>query len=311
MVNDSFKNILNLLNLVSLTPCIANTRISLCITQSVFGVDMKNLIKCLFCVIFCLLLVGCGQQEQEVPDNQVDLIDQQTEANELTEDPDNIDWLNTDQSEDQSTQLVQTLPDNSNSSLSNGENTDLNLASLMDSPSVALSSSVGNSVPTEIQNNYENCGPASLASVFKYHGVNDSQNQIAARTTNGNGAGTTDLVKYARSRGFNNTREISRDFHGDSLSALRNRVAERPQIVVVGPQSGSEIVYNYPASLNPEKNWGGNFFRSSPNNHFVVVQSFTPEGNPVLMDPARAELGRVVADRDWFDRHWIHTVDVS
>ena len=84
------------------------------------------------------MLVGCGQQEQEVPDNQADLIEQQTEANELTEAPDNIDWLNTDQSEDQSTQLVQTLPDNSNSSLSNGENTDLNLASLMDSPSVAF-----------------------------------------------------------------------------------------------------------------------------------------------------------------------------
>ena len=63
------------------------------------------------------MLVGCGQQEQEVPDNQVDLIDQQTEANELTEDPDNIDWLNTDQSEDQSDQLVQTLPDDSNSSI--------------------------------------------------------------------------------------------------------------------------------------------------------------------------------------------------
>ena len=272
---------------------------------------MKNLIKCFFCVIFCLLLIGCGQPEQEVPDNQTEFANNQAKLTELDQEAGNIDWLDTSRIESQNDQLAQTLQDNSNSSLSNGENTDLNLASLADSPSVAPTSSVGNAVPTEIQNNYENCGPASLASVFRYHGVNDSQNQIAARTTNGNGAGTTDLVNYARSRGFNKTREISRYFHGDSLSALRNRVAERPQIVVVGPQSGNEIIYNYPASLNPEKNWGGNFFRSSPNNHFVVVQSFTPEGNPVLMDPARAELGRVVADRDWFDRHWIHTVDVS
>ena len=125
---------------------------------------------------------------------------------------------------------------------------------------------MGNVVPTEIQNNYENCGPASLASVFRYHGVNDSQNQIAARTTNGNGAGTTDLVNYARSRGFNNTREISREFHSDSLSALQNRVTKRPQIVV-GPQSENEIIYNYPASLTQIKT-GVVTFSKRPNNHF-------------------------------------------
>ena len=252
-------------------------------------------------------MVGCEEPEQEVSDNQSEVADNRIEFNGLDQEADTIEWLDSSQIEEQNDQLAQTLQNNSNFS----ENTDLNLASLADSPSVAQTSSVGNSVPIEIQNNYENCGPASLASVFRYHGVNDSQNQIAARTTNGNGAGTTDLVNYARNRGFNNTREISREFHSDSLSALQNRVTERPQIVVVGPQSGNEIIYNYPASLNPNKNWGGNFFRSSPNNHFVVVQSFTPEGNPVLMDPARAELGRVVADRDWFDRHWIHTVDVS
>ena len=78
---------------------------------------MKNLIKCLFCVIFCLLLVGCGQEEQKTPDNQADLIDQQTETNELTEDSDNIDWLNTDESGAQNDQLVQIPPDNSNSFL--------------------------------------------------------------------------------------------------------------------------------------------------------------------------------------------------
>ena len=42
---------------------------------------MKNLIKCFFCVIFCLLLIGCGHPEQEVPDNQPEVLDNQAEFN--------------------------------------------------------------------------------------------------------------------------------------------------------------------------------------------------------------------------------------
>ena len=268
---------------------------------------MYKLIKCFICVIFCLLLTGCGQAKQNTPENQANLV-------RPTPETENIDWLDPNTTQEQEVQLTQTLAEAPQPIQAESEDTDLNLESIMQGPSLASAAStasLGYSVPTEIQSNYENCGPASLASVFRYHGVNDSQSQIASKTTNGNGAGTSDIADYARSRGFNQTREISRDFHGDSLDALKSRVADRPQIVVVGPQSGSKIIYDYPQTLNPDKNWGGNFFRSSPNNHFVVVQSFTPEGNPVLMDPARAELGRVVADRDWFDRHWIHTVDVS
>tara|TARA_B100000674_G_scaffold487859_1_gene499011 strand:+ start:961 stop:1767 length:807 start_codon:yes stop_codon:yes gene_type:complete len=268
---------------------------------------MKSLLKCLSVTIFCLLLIGCGEQNT-VTNNPTERDQLSNNSNTQAEDDDNLDLLNPSQAQTEHDQLAS--EDLSQDEVI-GENTDLNLASLVDSRSVKPTSSIGNSVPIIIQSNYENCGPASLASVLRYHGLSDSQSQIAQKTTNGNGAGTTDLVDYAVSRGFHNTREISRDFHGDSLTALQNRVAERPQIVVVGPQSGNEIIYNYPQSLNPEKNWGGNFFRSSPNNHYVVVQSFTPEGNPVLMDPARAELGRVVADRAWFDRHWIHTVDVA
>ena len=269
---------------------------------------MKSLLKCLSVTIICLLLIGCGQQNT-VTNNPTELEQSSNDPNTQAEDDDNLDWLTPSQA--QTEENDQFASEDLSQDEVIGEDTDLNLASLVDNPSVEPSTSTGNSVPTEIQSNYENCGPASLASVFRYHGLDDSQSQIAQKTTNGNGAGTTDLVDYAHSRGFNNTREISRDFHGDSLTALQNRVAERPQIVVVGPQSGNEIIYNYPKALNPEKNWDGNFFRSSPNNHFVVVQSFTSEGNPVLMDPARSELGRVVADRAWFDRHWIHTVDVS
>tara|TARA_Y100000589_G_scaffold248777_1_gene236823 strand:- start:1789 stop:2595 length:807 start_codon:yes stop_codon:yes gene_type:complete len=268
---------------------------------------MKSLIKCISCTFFCLLLIGCSGQNK-VSQNAEEVAEPVNNSDIESESNQNIKWLNQSQSQTENNQFASTEPLQQNVI---GENTDLNLASVVKSSSIEATPSIGNSVPTEIQSNYENCGPASLASVFRYHGLSDSQSQIAQKTTNGNGAGTTDLVDYAVSRGFNNTREISRDFHGDSLTALQNRVSQRPQIVVVGPQSGNEIIYNYPQSLNPEKNWGGNFFRSSPNNHYVVVQSFTPEGNPILMDPARAELGRVVADRDWFDRHWIHTVDVS
>ncbi len=268
---------------------------------------MKSFIRCISCTLLCLLLIGCGEQNT-VNKNPTELEQPSNDSDTQAEGDDNLDWLTPSQSQTENDQLAS---EDLRQDEFIGEDTDLNLESLVDSPSVELSSSTGNSVPTEIQSNYENCGPASLASVFRYHGLDDSQSQIAQKTTNGNGAGTTDLVDYAVSRGFNNTREISRDFHGDNLTALQNRVAERPQIVVVGPQSGNEIIYNYPQSLNPGKNWDGNFFRSSPNNHYVVVQSFTPDGNPILMDPARAELGRVVADRTWFDRHWIHTVDVS
>ena len=87
---------------------------------------MKNLIKCLFCVIFCLLLVGCGQPEQEVPDNQTEFANNQAELTELDQEAGNIDRLDTSRIESQNDQLAQTLQDNSNFSLSNGENTDLN-----------------------------------------------------------------------------------------------------------------------------------------------------------------------------------------
>ena len=72
---------------------------------------MKNLIKFLLCAIFCLLVVGCGEQEQEqeVSDNQSEIADNQTEFNELNQETDTFIWLDRSQIEDQNDQLAQTL----------------------------------------------------------------------------------------------------------------------------------------------------------------------------------------------------------
>ena len=266
---------------------------------------MSSIFKLLVCAIYCFFLTGCnlpvGQQNQNKvqADQETNLADPTNNTTQLTQAP----------------QLTDQIADNQNNFTTNavateGEDTDFNLEQMV-ANNFSGNQSTGNSVPTVIQSNYENCGPASLTSVLNYHGASYTQSQIAAQVTNGNGSTATDLISYARSKGFTNSTYIPRQANNDTMRNLQSRVAQRPQIVTMGPVGAGNIVYDYPKSLNPQKNWNGDFYRSSPNHHFVVVQSFTPEGNPVLMDPARAELGRVVADRNWFERHWKESVDIS
>lgn len=263
---------------------------------------MGTLLRCLISFMYCFILVGCGEQNTTT----------QRPTVETTEIPAvNNSVLATDNTQIRNALATANQP-SSSTALSNlsPEDTGFSLTELASNIS-GSSQAVGNSVPTVIQSNYENCGPASLSSVLNFHGKRETQSQIAAVVTNGNGSTAQDLIDYARSKGFENSKHITRQGDGDTMSTLQSRVAQRPQIVMVGPQNGGSIIYDYPKALNPDKKWQADFYRKSQNHHFMVVQSFTAEGNPVLMDPARSELGRVVAERSWFERHWKETVDIS
>jgi|GEM_PF-5672542 len=165
-------------------------------------------------------------------------------------------------------------------------------------------------VPREIQYTSRDCAAASINSVMAYHGKNFSQDFVNQKVSDHISGRTDYMVQFARNQGFQNSSHISRTMDGDSLRALEQRVLQRPQVVRVGPTFSDTIQYRYPQSLNPQKNWGGDYTRSSQNGHFMVLKGFDEKGNPMLMDPANQDLGHVVADREWFNQNWTDTIDI-
>ena len=174
-----------------------------------------------------------------------------------------------------------------------------------------LSSAVIHQIPVEIQTTSKDCAAASMTAVLNSHGKNLSQSEVNSKVSDQISGRTDYMVQYAKDQGFTNSSHISRQFSGDSMSALEQRVQQRPQVVRVGPTSGGTIDYRYPQSLNPTKNWNGDYTRSSPNGHFMVLKGFDSSGNPMLMDPANSNLGHVVADRSWFIEHWTDTINIE
>lgn len=174
-----------------------------------------------------------------------------------------------------------------------------------------LSSAVIHEIPVEIQATSKDCAAASMTAVLNSYGKNLTQSEVNSKVSDQISGRTDYMVQYAKDQGFTNSSHISRQFSGDSMSALEQRVQQRPQVVRVGPNSGGTIDYRYPQSLNPTKNWNGDYTRSSPNGHFMVLKGFDSSGNPMLMDPANPNLGHVVADRSWFEKHWTDTIDIA
>ena len=148
-----------------------------------------------------------------------------------------------------------------------------------------------------------------MTSLMRYHGKEFSQEYVASHVADQYSGRTDYMVAFAQETGFAGSRHISKR-DGDSMAALERRVQTRPQIIRMGPEIGGSINYRYPQELNPQRNWGGDYTRTSYNGHFMVLKGFTPEGNPMLMDPANQNLGHVVADRDWFQKYWTDTVDI-
>ena len=99
---------------------------------------MKSLLKCLSVTIFCLLLIGCGEQNT-VTNNPTERDQLSNNSNTQAEDDDNLDLLNPSQAQTEHDQLAS--EDLSQDEVI-GENTDLNLASLVDSRSVKPTSSI-------------------------------------------------------------------------------------------------------------------------------------------------------------------------